>query len=76
MDSGRSGRAAKLILRWQLQVRHLEHATTSLRLGCVDDVGDDWIRLQMISDAAMEANGGYPFKKVAWKDFQESWEIL
>ena len=42
----------------------------------VDDIGDDWIRLKMISDAAMEANGGYPFKKVAWKDFQESWEIL
>ena len=42
----------------------------------VDDVGDDWIRLKMIGDAAMEANGNYPFKKVAWKDFQESWEIL
>ena len=42
----------------------------------VDDIGDDWIRLKMIGDAAMEANGNYPFKKVAWKDFQESWEIL
>ena len=42
----------------------------------VDDIGDDWIRLKMIGDAAMEANGNCPFKRVTWKDFQESWEIL